>query len=53
MDVAGEIVEVGEGVKKFKAGDKAVALLNLSVSAHSIPLLKLVLILFQNYLCMV
>ncbi|KAB2614273.1 quinone-oxidoreductase-like protein [Pyrus ussuriensis x Pyrus communis] len=28
-DVAGEIIEVGQGVKKFKAGDKVVALLNL------------------------
>lgn len=30
-DVAGEIIEVGQGVKKFKAGDKVVALLNLFV----------------------
>ena len=31
-DVAGEIVEVGEGVKNFKAGDKVVALASVSFS---------------------
>ena len=34
-DVAGEIVEVGEGVKNFKAGDKVVAALGSSVSSQS------------------
>lgn len=34
-DVAGEIVEVGQGVKKFKAGDKVVAFLSNRVSVES------------------
>lgn len=38
-DVAGEIVEVGQGVKKFKVGDKVVALLSFGVSAHFIPIM--------------
>lgn len=33
-DVAGEVVEVGPGVKSFKAGDKVVAALSHSVSTH-------------------
>jgi NADPH:quinone reductase-like Zn-dependent oxidoreductase len=36
--VAGEVVEVGQGVQKFKAGDKVVAYLNSSVSVHVVPL---------------
>ncbi|KAB2614274.1 quinone-oxidoreductase-like protein [Pyrus ussuriensis x Pyrus communis] len=32
-DVAGEMVEVGQGVKKFKVGDKVVALLSYSFAA--------------------
>lgn len=32
-DVAGEIVEVGQGAKKFKVGDKVVVLLSHFVSA--------------------
>lgn len=39
-DVAREIVEVGQGVKKFKVGDKVAALLSYSVSSHFIPFLK-------------
>lgn len=39
-DVAGEIVEVGQGVSKFKAGDKVVAFLSYGVSSHFIPFLK-------------
>ena len=31
-DVAGEVVEVGSGVKNFKAGDKVVAMLSRFVS---------------------
>lgn len=34
-DVAGEIVDVGQGVKNFKAGDRVVALLSHSVSTYS------------------
>ena len=34
-DVAGEIIEVGQGVKNFKAGDKVVALLSHLVSTQS------------------
>lgn len=37
-DVSGEIVEVGEGVKKFKVGDKVVLMLNIFVSAYSFSL---------------
>lgn len=32
-DVAGEVVEVGQGVKNFKAGDKVLITLNHAVSA--------------------
>lgn len=39
-DVAGEMVEVEQGVKKFKVGDKVVALLSHSVSSHFIPFLE-------------
>ena len=44
-DVAGEVVEVGPGVKSFKAGDKVLAYLTIAVSTHfysftSIPPLK-------------
>jgi NADPH:quinone reductase-like Zn-dependent oxidoreductase len=44
-DVAGEVVEVGPGVKNFKAGDKVVACLGHAVSTHFysfslLPLLK-------------
>lgn len=35
-DVAGEVVEVGQGVQKFKAGDKVVAYLHFSVSSRFI-----------------
>jgi NADPH:quinone reductase-like Zn-dependent oxidoreductase len=38
-DVAGEVVEVGSGVKNFKAGDKVVAMLNFAVK-YSFLLLK-------------
>ena len=31
-DIAGEVVEVGSGVKNFKAGDKVVAMLSHFVS---------------------
>ena len=31
-DVAGEVMEVGPGVKNFKAGDKVVAVVNPLVS---------------------
>ena len=34
-DVAGEVVEVGSGVKSFKAGDKVVATIYHSVRTHS------------------
>lgn len=34
-DMAGEVVEVGPGVKNFRTGDKVVAILNPTVSAHS------------------
>lgn len=34
-DVAGEVVEVGREVTKFKVGDKVVALLSYRVSAHN------------------
>lgn len=44
-DVAGEIVEVGQGVQKFKVGDKVVALLTYSVSTTHLCL--------KIYLCMV
>jgi threonine dehydrogenase-like Zn-dependent dehydrogenase len=37
LDVAGEIVKVGKGVQRFKAGDKVVAVLSFLVSAHFIP----------------
>ena len=40
-DVAGEVVEVGQGVQKFKPGDKVVAFLTHTVSVHFIPLVKL------------
>ena len=30
-DVAGEVADVGSGVKNFKAGDKVVAMLNFAV----------------------
>ena len=33
-DVAGEVVDVGQGVQKFKPGDKVVAFLTQGVSAH-------------------
>lgn len=36
-DVAGEVIEAGQGVKKFKEGEKVVALLNYFVSAQFIP----------------
>lgn len=36
-DVAGEVIEAGQGVKKFKEGDKVVALLNYFVSAQFVP----------------
>ena len=32
VDVAGEVVEVGSGVKDFKAGDKVVSILGTFVS---------------------
>ena len=32
-DVAGEIVDVGQGVNKFKAGDKVLATVSHAVSA--------------------
>lgn len=32
--MAGEVVQVGPGVKKFKAGDKVVAMVNPLVSFH-------------------
>ena len=34
-DVAGEVVEVGPGVKSLKAGDKVVATINHAVRTHS------------------
>ncbi|KAF3947070.1 hypothetical protein CMV_026746 [Castanea mollissima] len=34
-DVAGEVVEVGPGVKSFKVGDKVVAVNSLAVRTHS------------------
>ena len=37
-DVAGEVVKVGEGVQKFKPGDKVVAYLTIAVSVYLIPL---------------
>lgn len=36
IDVAGEVVGVGTGVKSFKPGEKVVSLLNFRVSASSI-----------------
>ena len=33
--MAGEVVEVGQGVNKFKVGDKVVANTGHAVSAHS------------------
>ncbi|KAB5521377.1 hypothetical protein DKX38_025696 [Salix brachista] len=35
IDIAGEVVAVGPGVENFKTGDKVVAVLSASVSAHS------------------
>lgn len=40
-DVAGEIVDVGQGVKKFKKGDKVVALLHLLVRGSICSILEL------------
>ena len=34
-DVAGEVVEVGPGVKSFKVGDKVVAVISHAVRTHS------------------
>ena len=36
IDIAGEVVAVGPGVENFKTGDKVVAVLSASVSAHSL-----------------
>lgn len=36
-DVAGEIVEVGQDVQKFKVGDKVVAILPYGVSILQMP----------------
>ena len=33
-DIVGEIMEVGQGVRKFKPGDKVVAFVNPFVSYH-------------------
>ena len=33
--MAGEVVEVGPGVKSFKAGDKVVAVISHAVRIHS------------------
>jgi len=33
-DITGEVTEVGQGVQKFKPGDKVVAIVNPFVSYH-------------------
>lgn len=35
-DVAGEVVAVGVGVKKFRAGDKVLAMVNPFVSSNNL-----------------
>lgn len=36
--MAGEVVEVGSGVQKFKPDDKVITVLSVYVSAHEIKL---------------
>lgn len=45
--MAGEVVEVGAGVKSLKAGDKVVAFLSHAVSIH-LPSLRLNLLDFEQ-----
>jgi len=41
-DIAGEVIEVGAGVKSLKAGDKVVTFGSHAVSHHS-PFVRLIL----------
>lgn len=48
IDVAGEVMEVGSGVKNFKAGNKVVAVLSARVSPNSVNFQRLLVCVLQQ-----
>lgn len=49
-DVAGEVIEVGQGVKKFKPGDKVVGMVNPFVSC-CVYYIFMALFICKEYSC--